>query len=97
MREAQSKISGVYFKWQLVSLSLTGVGDAANFFFSSNEAGATPQLEDPGEPSGVDEHPCSTRPRHQREKSQYREFIRAHICIQTLPTGKDKLKEPKES
>lgn len=68
------------------------------FFFSGNEERAAPQLEeDPGEPSGVDEHPYSMGPMRHKGKSWYRQFIRARICIQTPPTGKDKLKEPRES
>lgn len=98
VREAQRKVFVVYCEWQLVSLSVTRVGDAANFFFFGNEEGATPQLEeDPGEPSGVDERPCSMRPMRHKGKSWYRQFIRAHISVWTPPTGKDKLKEPRES
>lgn len=45
-REAPGKIWVVYCKWQLVSLSLTRVGDAAKLFFSSNGEAAAPQLEE---------------------------------------------------
>lgn len=49
-REAPRKICVVYCEWQLVSLSLTRVGDAAKFFFSSNGEATAPQLEeDPGD------------------------------------------------
>lgn len=67
------------------------------FFFLQQWRRSRTPAGGPREPSGVDGHPCSMRPMLYKGKSQYREFIGAHTCVRTPPTGKDELKEPRKS
>lgn len=62
------------------------------FFLFSNGERAAPQLEDPGELSGADEHPCSMRPMRHKGKMEQGVYWSPYLCSHAPP--REKLKEP---
>lgn len=64
------------------------------FFFSfSNGERAAPQLEDPGELSGADEHPCSMRPMCHKGKREQGVYWNTVSVLTSTTKGKDKLRK----